>query len=948
MESLWIPPDQNLYRTLARHICASHAEQLPDLSSIRIILPQLHAAPELRRELLSAAATRGHTAILGAHISTLKQFVASNSLSTAPTLEGPARELLLAEALARFPHLYGKSSPWMLAESLLQLFDELTLNLQSLPDDIAALYELLAKGYGIRGNAPAALGREATLVHTLWHAWHAQLRELGRVDCNAAYVLQLATAAHAAPDTHVYVLSAADMTAAEHAWLETLIARGQATRVQRGYPPASTATPPRAALLDATFIADTPPLRERAQQFARDFPVSPLTECTTLFTADSDEDEALAVDLQVRQWLLDGIARIGIVTESRRLARRVRALLERAGVLLNDTGGWALSTTSAATALERWLQTVEEDFAHEPLLDVLKSPFVFTDTERAAHLRCVWRFQEDVVQNGNVARGMDRYVRQARVHRLRLPVELAAHSAPIEALLNRVNHSAQPLLRVHDARAHTPQEFLDALHASVERLGLTAAWPGDAAGIRVLDELERLHAAATHTTIRMAWTEFRAWLGRALEQAMFVPPASGHPVRLCSLAQTDAQEFDAVVVAGCEQQYFAAAGNASPFFNDGVRKALHLPTAEQRLNTQRSRLLNLLGSARHMTLTRTGLRDGETVLPAPWWEALRVFHQVAWGNTLRRAEFETRVRDPRAQVQTPDQRALPATATRAQVRIDPTLLPTELSADAYQRLIDCPYQFFAANCLRLRPPEAIREALRKDDYGKRVHACLEAFYRRVPGLPEPFGQRISPATRDAAIAHLTHIADAVFARDLENNFHHRSWLKRWRAMIPDFIDWEINTGAHWRNEDVELRATRTLHDAPFNLRGRIDRVDRSPDGLRIIDYKTGHTASSDEVRSGEDVQLPFYALLLTEREQPLVQTELVAVDGAQGVRSKVSLNRDELATLSHKNELRLRELIDELRSGQPAIAWGDETTCEYCSMIGVCRKPHWNELGEQQ
>ena len=46
-------------------------------------------------------------------------------------------------------------------------------------------------------------------------------------------------------------------------------------------------------------------------------------------------------------------------------------MLEASRIELDDAGGWALSTTSAAATLERWLETVEEDFACGPLLDVL-------------------------------------------------------------------------------------------------------------------------------------------------------------------------------------------------------------------------------------------------------------------------------------------------------------------------------------------------------------------------------------------------------------------------------------------------------------------------------------------------------------------------------------------------------------------------------------------------
>ena len=100
-----------------------------------------------------------------------------------------------------------------------------------------------------------------------------------------------------------------------------------------------------------------------------------------------------------------------MVTEDRRLARRVRALLERAGIALQDSGGWALSTTSAAAALERWLETVEEDFAHQPLLDVLKSPFVCPPQEREAHLASVHRLEQDIILHEQIARGLERYRR---------------------------------------------------------------------------------------------------------------------------------------------------------------------------------------------------------------------------------------------------------------------------------------------------------------------------------------------------------------------------------------------------------------------------------------------------------------------------------------------------------------------------------------------------------
>ena len=72
--------------------------------------------------------------------------------------------------------------------------------------------------------------------------------------------------------------------------------------------------------------------RNAHRHFAAAKPQSPALDRLSLFKADGAEQEAAAIDIQVRRWLIEGKRRVGIVTENRRLARRVRALLERAGL----------------------------------------------------------------------------------------------------------------------------------------------------------------------------------------------------------------------------------------------------------------------------------------------------------------------------------------------------------------------------------------------------------------------------------------------------------------------------------------------------------------------------------------------------------------------------------------------------------------------------------------
>ena len=265
----------------------------------------------------------------------------------------------------------------------------------------------------------------------------------------------------------------------------------------------------------------------------------------------------------------------------------------------------------------------------------------------------------------------------------------------------------------------------------------------------------------------------------------------------------------------------------------------------------------------------------------------------------------------------------------------PSLLPEKLSANAYQQLINCPYQFFAARCLRLTAPEEVREALEKSDYGQRIHMALHAFHNDVEGYPGPFHDNVTVANSDAAIQCLQEISQTVFAKDLEDNFMHRGWLQRWRQVIPQYIEWQIERAQSWRVIDTEVAMEKSFHGVKLN--GRIDRIDRSNDGNGIVDYKTGSTPKQDAVMDGEEVQLIFYALLA---DQAVHQVEYLSLDGNR-FGSRAIVRGEELDVLVRQNGERLVAVMDDLANGAALPAWGDDHTCSYCAMGGVCRRAAW-------
>jgi ATP-dependent helicase/nuclease subunit B len=267
-------------------------------------------------------------------------------------------------------------------------------------------------------------------------------------------------------------------------------------------------------------------------------------------------------------------------------------------------------------------------------------------------------------------------------------------------------------------------------------------------------------------------------------------------------------------------------------------------------------------------------------------------------------------------------------------------IPRTLSASGYQQLIDCPYLFFGAQGLRLAPPDTIREALEKADYGEKVHRCLQAFHDGVDGLPGPFRQPLSTANRDNAIALLREISEAEFIDESGSRFENHAWLKRWQQLIPLYVDWQIERARDWRVLRHEELCERSDVIDTILLRGRLDRIDEGLAGVAVIDYKTGRVAKEGDVLRGEAVQLPFYALLADNETRHVTQVEYLRMDEGK-ITSPVVLQGDELEQLREANRERITTLIGQIGAGTPLPAWGDEKSCGRCTLEGLCRRQMW-------
>ncbi|MEN6587391.1 MAG: PD-(D/E)XK nuclease family protein, partial [Sulfuricella sp.] len=753
----------------AREVVALERARLPNLSGVTVLLPNLHAAAEFGRILREAA---GVDTLLLPRFATLRSLAEPMDTARA-RLPVSRRQAMIYRAL-RDKEWFHQGDLWHVSAELLRLFDEITLSQVALPPTYEAFERLLEQAYRARSGLP--LQFEARLVHELWHAMSA--RGEGALDDVALYHLQLAQLADMAT-APLYTVGLNDLVPMESDFF-ALYARSCPVRhfsaALLGADPAGLMGLLSAAWGDESGQSEH--LHDRANAFREIASTSPLSgrheKRLCLCGASSLEQEAETVAFRVGQWLAQGKTAIAVVVQDRLVARRARALLERAAVLVADETGWTLSTTSASTVVMRWLDNLDSRFHYQDLLDLLKSPFIFTAWEPARRRHGVYRL-EQLIRKHSVVSHLKRYR------------ALAGEEVEVVALLEALGE-AQKLLEKRKKRSLA--EWQQGLLASLDVLQIRAGLQRDPAGDQLLQLLERLHLELSQDATAFAYFEWRQWLNQQLEEAVFRDDSISSPVVFTHLAACRLRRFDGVVIAGADAGHLPGQGRESVFFNQAVRAQLGLPDRRAALETERQNLTSLLVACPEVWVTWQARKNGEPNPLSPWFERLEIFHVLAYGEGLKDSGFQ-----PSAiNFQPAALAAHPAPVLPEQ------LVPATISASGYNSLVACPYQFYARHALRLNELDEVSTALEKRDYGEYVHDILHRFHRVYPVLSGQDDAVLQQALRD--------ISMEVFARAIEADFVSHAWALCWDASIAGYIAWQLAREQEgWRWQDGELERT---------------------------------------------------------------------------------------------------------------------------------------------
>lgn len=273
------------------------------------------------------------------------------------------------------------------------------------------------------------------------------------------------------------------------------------------------------------------------------------------------------------------------------------------------------------------------------------------------------------------------------------------------------------------------------------------------------------------------------------------------------------------------------------------------------------------------------------------------------------------------------------------------VLDRDLSASALSDYAVCPYRFFLSRVLGLRAREEPEETLEiaPVERGNLVHKILERFVDRYL---EAGGEWAQFLERNAAL--LEQIMEEEFAA-LPQGI--RGLTLTWR-MIKEQVAAELHTyieeerlgaAGGWQPAATELWFDGVTLDAgkrKLTVRGRIDRLDRSPEGIRVVDYKTGRGGwdKPDGYRRGGSLQFPIYLHAAAQTESvPLADcsAEFHYVSERAGFE-RLALTGAELSA-DGRFEAVLGAMAEGIESGAFFYRPGNaRSNCRFCDFRDVC------------
>jgi ATP-dependent helicase/nuclease subunit B len=602
----------------------------------------------------------------------------------------------------------------------------------------------------------------------------------------------------------------------------------------------------------------------------------------SVIAAANPEMEALAIAIAMRE-AHEQKKSAALVTPDRALARRVMAALGRWNLIFDDSGGDALTETSAGIFARLTAEAAAKQLEPATLLALLKHPLLRLGAAPGGWKAAIETLELALLRGTRPSPGTTGLIQdftrfRDELGKLRRREASMLHAAEPRAQLNddlldraeelilKLREALAPLESIHPIR---PIDFADVAMRHREAIKLLShddkgndvallSREGTALTKAFEDLLamepaedggeDRLRPSGLRMQLRDYPDVFQtAFADRIVRR----PEVTNASLRIYGQLEARLTQLDRVILGGLVEGIWPPSPRIDPWLSRPMRHQLGLDLPERRIGLTAHDFVQLLGSD-EVILSHAAKVGGAPAVASRFLHRLEaVAGKTRWNAAVAAGESYVRYAE---QLDRPD-KVTPI--TQPEPRPPRAARPLRLSVTAIEDWLRDPYTIYAKYILKLAPLDPVDMPLSAADRGSAIHAALGDFtVEHSKSLPDdPAG-----ALRRIGEKHFAPLMTRPEARAL--------WWPRFLRIASWFAGWEIDRRINVASIDAEVRGEIKIpldHGRIFHLSARADRIEhRSDRTFALLDYKTGQPPTGKQVRMGLSPQLTLEAAILRE------------------------------------------------------------------------------------
>ncbi len=602
-----------------------------------------------------------------------------------------------------------------------------------------------------------------------------------------------------------------------------------------------------------------------------------------VLAAANPEMEALAIAIAMRE-AHEQKKSAALVTPDRALARRVMAALGRWNLLFDDSGGDALTETSAGIFARLVAEAGADQIEPATLLALLKHPLFRLGAPAHGWRDAVETLELALLRGTRPAPGtaglkqdFTRFREElGKLHRREASMLHAAEPRAklssdkldrVEDLISELQKALAPLESIHPVRpmdfAAVAQRHRQAIELlSTDDKGGIVALGGRTGGnalAKAFEDLcimetpddgddDRLRLSGLVLQLRDYPEVFQTAFADRIVRRAEVADAK---LRIYGTLEARLTQSDRVILGGLVEGIWPPSPRIDPWLSRPMRNQLGLDLPERRIGLTAHDFVQLLGHD-EVILSHAAKSGGAPAVAsrflhrmeavageARWKEAIKAgTHYVRYAEMLDQPDKVTPIAQPEPK---------PPLSSR----------PLRLSVTAIETWLRDPYSIYARYILNLSTLDPVDMPLSAADRGSAIHNAIGDFTLEY-----------SKALPDDPAAALRRIGQVHFDPLMARPEAQALWWPRFLRIASWFANWEIERRINVASIDAETDGQIDIpldHGRVFRLTARADRIEHRTDRtFALLDYKTGNPPTGKQVRMGLSPQLTLEAAILRE------------------------------------------------------------------------------------